>query len=324
MLPVRTGTLVMLVVALLFGGLAVFIAKAWLANQQALVVQQVAPEPAKIETQTIVVAKKNLSYGEAITPEVMSEVEWPKGAIPDGSFKTIADVNKDGTRVVLTPIYTNEPILAGRVTGPGSRASLSALLGDGMRAVTIRVNDTTGVAGFVLPGDRVDVLLTQGKSDGTGIDVLFQNVRVLAVNQNVDEKSGAPIDGRTATVELTPVDAQKLALAQSTGQLTFTLRAAGALDTAPARRIVQSELVSSGELADAAKPAEQSDLERRMAELEARLKQEQANRAQQVVAQAKPEPPPAPVEDTIPTTAQIKIFRGLQSTDYTVPLDANQ
>jgi pilus assembly protein CpaB len=322
MLPVRTGTFVMLIVALLFGGLAVFIAKVWLANQQVQISRQSTPEPVKVETQKIVVAKKELHFGEAITPEVVSEIAWPKEALPEGSFPTIADVSKEGTRVVLTPIAPNEPILAWKISGPGSRASLSSLVKEGMRAVTIRVNDTTGVAGFVLPGDRVDVLYTRdGGSAGNSIDVLFQNVRVLAVNQNADEKAGNPIDSRTATLELTPVDAQKLALADSTGGLTFTLRSAGSLDTAPARRIVQSELVSTATLSQADEA--QTELEKRMAELEARLKQEQANRAQQVVTEAKVEVPVA-TEEALPTTAQVTIFRGLQGSNYTVPLDANQ
>ncbi len=227
MLPVRTGTLVMLIVALLFGGLAVFIAKAWLANQQAQVSQQVTPEPVQVETQKIVVAKTELKFGQPVTPDVVTELDWPKQALPEGSFPTIADINKDGARVVLTPIGMNEPILAWKISGPGSRASLSALVKDGMRAVTIHINDTAGVAGFVLPGDRVDVLYTRGQGSDASIDVLFQNVKVLAVNQNVDEKTGTPIDGRTATLELTPLDAQKLALAQTTGGLAFTLRARG-------------------------------------------------------------------------------------------------
>lgn len=161
MLPVRTGTLVMLLVALLFGGLAVFIAKFWLASQQ-VAVAPVKPEVAPVQTQTIVVAKKDLRFGEPLTPEVMGEIAWPKEALPEGSFATIADIDKDGRRVVLTPIAPNEPILGWKVSGPGARAGLSSLVQPGMRAATIRINDTSGVAGFVLPGDRVDVFYTRG------------------------------------------------------------------------------------------------------------------------------------------------------------------
>ncbi|WP_161957395.1 Flp pilus assembly protein CpaB [Aestuariivirga litoralis] len=316
----------MLLVALLFGALAVFIAKVWLANQQVQVAQQqqTVVQTVKVDTQTVVVAKKELHFGEPLTPEVLTEIEWPKEALPDGSFKTIADIDKDGRRVVLTPIAPNEPILAWKISGPGARASLSALVKEGMRAVTIRVNDTSGVAGFVLPGDRVDVLYTRS-GDQASIDVLFQNVRVLAINQNADEKNGAPIDGRVATLELTPVDAQKLALAESTGGLTFTLRSAGSLDVAPARRVVENELVSDPSMYQPPKDAlaeGQAELSNRIAELEARLKQSEQNRAVQVVTDAKPADTAA--EDVLPTTAQVQIFRGLQGTSYTVPLDANQ
>lgn len=325
MLPVRTSTLIMLVVALLFGGLAVFIAKVWLENQQAQVSQQAAPAAVKVDTQKIVVAKKDLRFGEPITPEVAGEVDWPKEALPEGSFASVAELNKDGNRVVLNPIGPNEPIVAWKISGPGSRASLSSLVAQGMRAVTIRVNDTSSVAGFVLPGDRVDVLYTREQGGVPSIDVLFQNVRVLAVNQNADEKTGNPIDGRTATLELTPVDAQKLSLAQSTGALSFTLRSAGSLDAAPARRIAETELVSSATLSQTvdAKTEAQKELERRMGELETRLKQDQANRAQQIVTEAKAEAPAPTPEEALPTTAQITIFRGLQGSSYTVPLDAN-
>lgn len=322
MLPVRTGTLVMLFVALLFGGLAVFIARVWLSAQQPQVTQQNIPEAPKVVTETVVVARKELQFGEPLTPEVMAEVAWPKEAKPEGSFSTIADVTKDGGRVVLTPIGNNEPILAWKLSGPGGRATLSALVKEGMRAVTIRVNDTSGVAGFVLPGDRVDVLYTRERGDAPSIDVLFQNVRVLAVNQNVDEKNGNPIDGRTATLELSPLDAQKLSLAQSTGGLSFTLRSAGSLDTAPARRIVENELVSSAALSQSNEA--QSAMQKRLDDLEAKLAQAEANRAEQVVTEAKVTVPDQTEEAALPTTTQITIFRGLQGSSYTVPLDANQ
>lgn len=330
MLAVRTGTLVMLLVALLFGGLAVFIAKFWLASQQVAVTTPVEQQAvAPVQTQTIVVAKKDLRFGEPLTPEVLGEIAWPKDALPEGSFSTIADLDKDGRRVVLTPIGPNEPILAWKVSGPGARATLSALVKPGMRAVTIRVNDTSGVAGFVLPGDRVDVLYTKGGDAGSTIDVLFQNVRVLAINQNADEKNANPIDGRVATLELTPVDAQKLSLAESTGGLSFTLRAAGSLDTAPSNRIVENELVQNTSLYQMAAEEQaktQSDLERRLQELEGKVQEANAKRAEQIITEAKPAAAPAATasdEANLPTTAQITIYRGLKGAAYTVPLDAN-
>lgn len=320
MLPVRTGTILMLLIALLFGGIAVFVARVWLTGQQTQIVQQTTVVPAKVETEQVVVAKKELRFGEPLSPDFLTVVDWPKGAKPDGSFTSIADLSKDGARVVLTPMAANEPILSWKISGPGARASLSALVDEGMRAVTVNVTPTTGVAGFVLPGDRVDVLYTQSKDGVSGIDVLFQNVRVLAINQNADEKTGAPIEGRTATLELTPEDAQKLALAQSTGALTFSLRGAGSLDTAPARRIVQDELGSSTSLSSPPESDEaQVAMAKRLADLEAQLKDVKSGSS----ATGQVEAPTTP-EDSMPSTTQITIFRGLEGSSYTVPLDANQ
>jgi len=106
-----------------------------------------------------------------------------------------------GRRVVLTAIEANEPILAAKITGPGQRATLSALLHEGMKAVTVRVNDVEGVAGFVLPGDRVDVMLSRpGPAPTT--DVVIQDARVLAVDQIADERVDKPSVVKAVTLEL--------------------------------------------------------------------------------------------------------------------------
>src|SRR6202158_4521498 len=111
--------------------------------------------------QTIVVASKPLRFGAELGAMSLREVPWPDEAVPAGAFSKITDLTASGRRVVLTAIETNEPILSSKITGSGQRATLSAMLADGMKAVTIRVNDVEGVAGFVLPGDRVDVVLTR-------------------------------------------------------------------------------------------------------------------------------------------------------------------
>src|SRR3979409_1692603 len=109
---------------------------------------------------------------------------WPAAAVPQGAFRSIPDVLTAGKRVVLTAIEANEPILASKITGPGQRATLSAAIADGMKAVTIRVNYVEGVAGFVLPGDRVDVSLTrQNDKSAATTDVVLQNIKVLAIDQ---------------------------------------------------------------------------------------------------------------------------------------------
>jgi pilus assembly protein CpaB len=151
------------------------------------------------------------------------------GAAPTGAFRSLEEVVGDGRRVALTPILPNEPILAGRISGPGGRATLAGVIRPGMRASTIRVDDVMGVAGFVLPGDFVDVLLT--RPDGADrevmrTDLLLQGVRILAVDQLADQAKDSPVVAKAATIEVTPAQAQKLALAGQVGTLALALRSA--------------------------------------------------------------------------------------------------
>ncbi len=243
----RLNTFVMLIIAILFGSGAVFFANSWIANQQRDTTGETTQAPAA-EMGTIVVAGRDFAYGETLAAELLREIPWPRASVPEGAFATISELTKDGKRVALTSISTNEPILKWKISGAGARASLSATVKEGMRAVAVRVNDVVGVGGFVLPGDRVDVLYTKsGRSDDdfSSTDILIQNVRVLAVDQMADQKNEAPVVAKVATLEVTTIDAQKLALAQTTGSIGLTLRAAGSLDQAPAQRVVEQELVSS-------------------------------------------------------------------------------
>ena len=271
----RANTLIMLLIALVFGGVAVFFANIWLNNQQRNVVQ--APAPVAVETSTIVVAARDLAYGETLRPELLREIDWPRQGIPDGSYAKIADLTGDGGHVVLMPISPNEPVLKWKISGAGGRATLSATIKPGMRAVALRINEVVAVAGFVLPGDHVDLLYTKsgnGNNEGSTTDIIIQNIRVLAINQIADEKKSDPVVGTVATLEVTTLDAQKIALAQSTGSLSFTLRAAGSLDQAPAQRVVEQELVSSPSVYQAAmdqQNAAQAAADARIKQLEGEL-----------------------------------------------------
>ena len=158
----RSSTIIMIAVAAVFGLLAVFVAQSWLNTQnearlKSLEAQKVKPTA----TQTLVVASRSLRFGNELSASALREIPWPVDAIPQGGFKSIQEMLGQGKRVVLTAIEANEPVLASKITGQGQRATLSAMIGDGHKAMTIRVNDVDGVAGFVLPGDHVDVLLTQ-------------------------------------------------------------------------------------------------------------------------------------------------------------------
>ena len=239
----RVSTLVMIGFAVVFGLLAVFIAQSWLSNQAALQARnQRGPERAT-PTQTIVVAKQPLRYGAELSASMLKEVEWSGDALPPVAFHKIGDLLKGGRRIVLAAIETNEPVLALKVTGPGQRATLSALVGDGMKAVTIRVNDVEGVGGFVLPGDHVDVVLTRNKS-GTAptSEIVLQNTRVLAVDQSADQRATKAAVSKSVTLEVSTVDAQKVWLAASVGNLSLLLRKAGETAEVKTRQISLKDL----------------------------------------------------------------------------------
>ncbi len=242
----------MIAFAVGFGLLAVFLAQSWLNNQadqrmKSLEAKRKAEPPAR----TIVVASKPLRFGDVLGAFSLREVAWPENALPAGAFGKVAELTSD-KRVVLTPIDTNEPILASKITGPGQRATLSAMLHDGMKAVTVRVNDVAGVAGFVLPGDRVDVVLTRQLDKDTATnDVIIQKARVLAIDQLADARTEKPSVVKAVTLEVDETDAQKLALASAVGTLSLLLRKAGEVAAAPPQRVTLRDLSAAAPNADA-------------------------------------------------------------------------
>ena len=207
-----------------------------------MVVRVAAPAVLPQQTRTVVVAAAPLKFATVLTPEMLSEVPWPAEHVPADTFTSKAALLASGQRVVLVNIAKNEPVLGTKLTGPGQRASLSIMIAEGRKAVTIRVDDVLGVAGFVQPDDHVDVLLTRNerpatptsatKSAAAGVytDVLLQNIRVLAIDQLAERNLPAkPV--KAVTLEVETDDAQKLVLAASVGQLSLALRRAGGMET---------------------------------------------------------------------------------------------
>jgi pilus assembly protein CpaB len=178
----------------------------------------------------VVVAARAIGFGETITPDAVKLQPWPEGAAPPGAFRSVAELSVGGVnRIALAPIAPNEPILPQRISGPGGRATLSGVIRPGMRASTIRVDDVMGVGGFVLPGDFVDVLVTRPEGQDRAVmrtDVLLEGVRVLGVDQLADQSKNNPVVAKAATIEVTPAQAQKIALAGQVGSLSLALRSA--------------------------------------------------------------------------------------------------
>ncbi len=227
--------------AVVFGLLAVFIAQVWLNNQASMRAKNIETKP--VASQTVVVAKQALRFGTELNAAMLQEVPWPSDSLPSGAFSKIGDVLSGGRRVVLAAIEANEPVLALKITGPGQRATLSALVKPGMKAVTIRVNDVEGVGGFVLPGDHVDVVLTRQIDKGSATtQVVLQNTRVLAVDQIADERAAKATVAKSVTLEVDTVEAQKLWLASSVGSLSLLLRKAGETAEVKTRKVTLQDL----------------------------------------------------------------------------------
>jgi pilus assembly protein CpaB len=253
--PFRGGVFAMNVkkVALLVGALVIAVVTAVMAknmfagagaSQAAAAQVPVGPK--------ILVARKALPVGTIIDQESLSFQAWPKELVQNAYYQEgspDSDMSKLLGTVVRNPITAGQPITRGSLVGPNDRGFLAAALGPGMRAVTVPVSTTSGVAGFVFPGDRVDLVLTQevtGGGDGPPLKVsetIVRNLRILATDQRIDSKDE---EGKTVvktfsmvTVEATPRLAEKIAVSQSLGTLSLSLRSI-ADNTAELERAVAS------------------------------------------------------------------------------------
>lgn len=325
----RTSTVLSLLVATILGGTAVFGVRSWLADQRAEIAATAA-NPVVQNQQTIVVAKEAMRFGERVSPDRLEVIVWASATLPSGAFKTIAEVgdnSEEMARFVLSSIEKGEPVLSSRITNPGQRAKLSTSIKPGLKALSIRVNDVAGVAGFVLPGDRVDILLTRSEnnnSDNAYVDVLLQGVRVLAIDQITDDRKDQPSVVRTVTFEVSTEEAQKLTLGSTIGTLSLALRNVVSSDVEESKRVtvfemsestaasaLEDEIAASAEAARAAELGRQTEQEARIASLEemvrslggnvdARLEELKEELSKSAVPEAAPAPEPAVVEEVAP------------------------
>ncbi|WP_048707739.1 Flp pilus assembly protein CpaB [Microvirga massiliensis] len=235
--------------ALILGGGAVYLTRGYIESRL------VNPTPA-VAAETIVVANQPLTFGATLTADNLIEIPWPVNAIPEGAFARKDNLLKDGKRVVLSGIQKNEPILNSKITEPNQKASLSVLIDENMRAVTVRVDDVRGVAGFVSPEDRVDVVLTRGERGDQSAEVLLQNVKVLAVDQIAGERQDKALVAKAVTLEVDVQQSQKVILAQQVGKLALILRNAGQAGSESTRKITTADLGIPEAVAEKPEPVE--------------------------------------------------------------------
>jgi pilus assembly protein CpaB len=175
----------------------------------------------------VVVAAQDIPFGLPVEAAKLKVINWPASALPPGAFTQTKDLlaaSGAEPRRAKAGIAAGEILLASKVSGFGEKVTIVQSLSPNTRAIAIKVSAETSVGGFVTPGDRVDVILTQGKGDGLKTVTIIQKVRVIGVDQKADEAKDAPVVARTVTLEVSPEDSQKLALAQKAGTLSLTLR----------------------------------------------------------------------------------------------------
>jgi len=204
------SAVLMIVVSLVMGLAAVVVAAQWLGQQPSLA------------TKSVVVAAREIQLGSALTADMLRVVEWPRGSLPDGVVEKKDDV--DG-RVVKTTLQRNEPVLLNKLAPLGTKGGLSSVIGEGKRAITVKVNEVIGVAGFALPGNLVDVMVnTKDEADKPVSKIVLEQILVLAVAQEANRDETKPKVVSAVTLEVTPEQAEKLDLARSIGSLSLVLR----------------------------------------------------------------------------------------------------
>lgn len=243
----RINNVAMLAIAIVCAALAALLSRAWLVSQSAK-----TPTAVATTSRAIVVAARDLRPGDALDAKAIKLVPWAGENLPKGAFLGTDALLKPGTpRIVQTAMAESEPVLEQKLQGAAANNALAARLGQNMQAFAIRVNDVAGVAGFVGPGDYVDVLLTfnsrpTDSGNGTnkaGVVVLLQNIRVLAVDQVTERKSQASAP-KSVTLEVNTEDTQKLALASQIGQMSLALkRYDGTGDTVNTRPIAAEDFL---------------------------------------------------------------------------------
>lgn len=229
----NTRALAMLALSLLIGGLALTMAARWMK------------ERSSVTTTDVVVAAKDIQLGTQLGPEMIKVVHWPAQSKPAGAFNNPSQLPG---RVLNSSVVSGEPIVEAKLAAPGSKGGLSALIAPGTRAISVKVNEVVGVAGFALPGNYVDVLVhAEDDQDRPFSRIVLEHILVLAVDQESGRDETKPKVVKAVTLQVTPEEAEKLDLARGIGTLSLALR--NQIDTAEAatRGAKVADLVSGGQ-----------------------------------------------------------------------------
>lgn len=239
----------LLLLALVTGLAAAVYAASWVSQR------------GNIASSKVVVAAVDIELGSKINPQMVTTMDWPAGSVPDGAFKDVNDLQE---RVVKVSVQRGDAVLEGKLSPPGSKGGLSAVIAEGKRAMTVRVNDVVGVAGFALPGTYVDVMVNtqqdRGRTDSGPNQIsmtVLEHVLVLAVAQEASRDETKPKVVSAVTLELKPEDAEKLDLARSVGTLSLVLRNQLDKETVATKGITREQLLRFKQVADVKTPVVQ-------------------------------------------------------------------
>lgn len=204
---------------------------------------------ARVPTVKVAVASQDLPEATTLDRKHLTVIDWPQSSLPEGTFP---ESEKIIGRVVINKIVKGEPLLEGRLAALGAGRGLAALLERGMRAVAVRVDDVVGVAGFIHPGDSVDVIVTMKPREESGVlpasKVILQNIRVLAVGQELQRKEGSLEKAQLTTVATLMVDSEqseRLALAATKGKILLTLRGGTDTEEVETMGVVPPDLIAT-------------------------------------------------------------------------------
>ncbi|WP_114284100.1 Flp pilus assembly protein CpaB [Candidatus Halocynthiibacter alkanivorans] len=238
----RLSSLLLALTGLTVAGGSAYVARTFIESQTA----QAAPSE-NAALVKVVVAGRDIAFGQAIERQMLTTISWPRDAVPAGTFSDFATLTPSTAgmppRRAKRAISQGELVLGSKVSEFGEKVTIVQTLGPNRRAIAISVSAATAVGGFVTPGDFVDILLTQGRGAALRAVTILQDIRVIGVDQDSDEQNDAPEVARTVTVEVTPEQGQRLALAQKAGTLSLTLRTLDSNEDVPLESIRLSDLM---------------------------------------------------------------------------------
>jgi pilus assembly protein CpaB len=219
----RKSSIIMLIAAVALGLVAVLLSRTVMNSGGS--VGSIAGGQGAVRTVPTVVAAADIGFGEKLTPDKLKVVDWPADTLPQGTFQRVDELVTGQGRAAMRPITANEILTAKSLSEGNTRLSTSQLLNPNMRAVSVPVSETTGVSGLIYPGDRVDVYFSRQPEEALPYsELLAQGARVLAVGVDMNVGKDKPEVVKAATIEVTPLQAQKITLAVATGQLNLAVR----------------------------------------------------------------------------------------------------